>query len=70
VQRPSHEPAATDHLEPLGSADASDHDAADPLDALRAELASLGERPVNERVSRFEHANVVLAEALAELDEV
>lgn len=42
----------------------------DPLDALRAELATLDQQPVVDRVARFEHANVVLAAALAELDEV
>jgi hypothetical protein len=42
----------------------------DPLDALRAELAMIDHQPVVDRVARFEHANVVLAEALAELDEV
>jgi hypothetical protein len=43
---------------------------ADPIEALRTELASIDQRPVVDRVARFEHANVVLAAALAELDEV
>ncbi|WP_157041911.1 hypothetical protein [Nitriliruptor alkaliphilus] len=43
----------------------------DPLDALRTELEeTVDDRPVADRVSRFEHANDVLARELALLDEV
>jgi hypothetical protein len=42
----------------------------DPIEALRAELGSIQQRPVVDRVARFEQANAVLAAALAELDEV
>jgi hypothetical protein len=45
--------------------------AADPLDALRAELeGDVDRQPVADRVARFEHANDVLARELAVLDEV
>jgi hypothetical protein len=52
----------THAVEPSGSAD--------PIEALRTELASIDQQPIVDRVARFEHANVVLAAALAELDEV
>lgn len=42
----------------------------DPIETLRAELATIDQHPVADRVARFEHANSVLAAALAELDEV
>jgi hypothetical protein len=43
----------------------------DPLAALRAELEdTVDQRPVRERVARFEHANEVLASELAQLDEI
>ena len=42
----------------------------DPLDALRHELAEVDERPVGERVERFEQANEILAGELTALDEL
>lgn len=46
-------------------------DGVDPLDALRTELEeTVDDLPVADRVSRFEHANDVLARELALLDEV
>jgi len=71
VQPPSPTPAGGDQ-DPHGGTGApgGDSETPDPLDALRVEVASIRERPVADRVTRFEHANVVLASALAELDEV
>jgi hypothetical protein len=42
----------------------------DRLEQLRRELSEIDELPVGERVARFEQANEVLAQQLAELDEL
>ena len=40
------------------------------LRELRAELASIDEMPLGDRVELFERANAVVAERLADLDEL
>lgn len=74
MQPPSRTPATGDQDPHSGesprSGPSETPDPPDPLGALRVEVASIREQPVADRVTRFEHANVVLAAALAELDEV
>jgi hypothetical protein len=42
----------------------------DPLAPLRAQLATIDDLPLEERVARFEQINASIAAQLAELDEL
>jgi hypothetical protein len=65
---------AASPVDDISSADAASSedpgDGADPLARVRAELASIDELPLEERVERFGQINAAIVAQLAELDEL